>query len=101
MGSESVGELDCHVAESAETDDADLLAFSHAPVAHGRVRRNAGAEERRGSSRVEVRRHAQYEALGDDDAVAVAAVGDTSEVLVGEVICEAKVRTELLEARLA
>src|SRR5271165_3871204 len=101
MGSESVGELHAHVAESTEADDADLLALGHAPMAHGRVGGDSGAEERRGSGRVEVRRNAQYEALGDDDAVGVAAVGDASEVLVGEVICEVKVRAELLEPRLA
>ena len=39
--------------------------------------------------------------LVDDDAVGVAAVGDASEVLVGEVVGEGHVRAELLEAGLA
>ena len=77
--SERVRELDAHVAESAETDDADLLALGHAPVAHGRVGGDSGAEQGRGSGEVEVRRDVEHEAFGDDDAVGVAAVGDAAQ----------------------
>ena len=87
--------------EPAETDDADLLALGDAPVAQGRVRRDAGAEERRGAGEIEIRRDAQDEALVDDDAVRVAAVGDAAEVLVGGVVGEGHVRAELLETGLA
>src|ERR1035438_4627455 len=34
VGTEGVRELDAHVAEAAEADDANLLALGHAPVAH-------------------------------------------------------------------
>ena len=37
----------------------------------------------------------------DDDAVGVAAVGDASQMLVGEVVGESEIRAELLEAGLA
>ena len=84
VGSERVGKLHAHVAQSAETDDADLLALGDAPVAHGRVGRDPGAEQRRGSGEIEVGRNAQNETFVDDDAVGVAAVGDASEVLVRE-----------------
>ena len=94
-------ELHAHVAQSAETDDADLLALGDAPVAHGRVGGDSGAEQRRGSGEIEVRGDAQDEALVDDDAVGVAAVGDAAEVLVRGVVGERHVRAELLEAGLA
>ena len=79
VGSERMGELHAHVAQPAEADDADLLALGDAPVAHGRVGRDPGAEERRGSGEVEVGGDAQDEAFVDDDAVGVAAVGDAAE----------------------
>ena len=96
-----MGELDAHVAESAEADDADLLAFGHAPVAHGRVGGDSGALQRRGSGKVEVLGNAEDEVLLDDDAVRVAAVGDAARVLVREVIGEGQVRAELFKACLA
>ena len=52
--------FDAHVAESAETDNADLLALGHAPVAHRRVGGDAGAEQRRGSGKVQIRGNAQH-----------------------------------------
>ena len=51
VGAESVRELDAHVAQSAEADDADLLALGDAPVAHGRVGGDAGTEQGRGPAR--------------------------------------------------
>ena len=76
VGSERMGELHAHVAQPAEADHADLLALGDAPVAHGRVGRDPGAEQRRGSGEVEVGGDAQDEVFVDDDAVGVAAVGD-------------------------
>ncbi len=101
VGSERMSELHAHVAQSAETDHADLLALGDAPVAHGRVGCDPGAEERRGSGEIEVGGNAQDEAFIDDDAVGVATVGDASEVLVRGVVGEGQVRAELLKASLA
>jgi hypothetical protein len=70
-------------------------------VAHGRVRGDSSAEERRGSGEIEVGRNPQDKPLVDDDAVRVAAVGDASEVLIGKIISEREVRAELLETSLA
>ena len=53
-----------------------FLPLVDAPVAHRRVGRDPGAEERRGPGEVEVGRDAQDEVFVDDDAVGVAAVGD-------------------------
>jgi hypothetical protein len=89
------------VAEAAEADDADLLALGDAPVAHGRVGGDAGAEQRRGAGEVEVRGTRRTKRSVDDDAVGVAAVGDAAGVLVGEVVGEGEVGAELLEAGLA
>ncbi len=55
VGSEGVRELDAHVAESAEADDADFLALADSPVMHRRVGGDAGAEQRRGPGEIEVR----------------------------------------------
>ena len=52
VGAERMGELHAHVAQPAETDDADLLALGHAPVAHRRVGRDPGAEQRRGPGEI-------------------------------------------------
>ena len=96
-----MSELDAHMAESAESYDADFFALADSPVMHGRVGGNAGAEKRRGSGEIEVGGDFEDEALGDDDAVGVAAIGDAAGVLVGEVIGEGHVGAELLEALFA
>src|SRR6266496_6246794 len=96
-----MSDLDGHVTQPAETDHADLLALGDAPVAHGRVGRDPGAEERRGSREIEVRRNAQDEALVDDHAVGVTTVSDAPEMLVPRVVGEGSAGAELLEARLA
>ena len=101
MGSERTGELHAHVAQSAETDYADLLALGDAPVAHGRVCCAPGAEERRSSSKIEVGGNAQNEAFINDDAIRLATIGDAFEVLVCGVKGESQVRAELLKTRFA
>ena len=70
-------------------------------MAHGRVCRDPGAEERRRPGEIEVGGDAQHEMLVDDDAVGVAAVGHASEILVGRVKGERQVRTEVLKAGFA
>ena len=75
MRAEGVSELERHVAEAAEADDADLLAGAGAPVTQRRVGGDAGAEQRRGGGGVEVGREGVDEVLGRDDVVGVAAVG--------------------------
>lgn len=60
---ECVRELHAHVTQPPEADDADLFAFRNAPMAHRRVSRDAGAEQRRGGGRVKIRWDAQHEAF--------------------------------------
>ena len=67
--SKGVREFDAHVAESADADNAHLLAFGYAPVTHRRISGNAGAEQRRGSGEIQVGGHMQHEVLFDNDAV--------------------------------
>src|SRR5258708_32810398 len=98
VGSERVRELYAHVAESAEPDDADLLALGDTPVVHRRVSGDSGAEKRSGPGKAEVRWDLEDESLIDNNAVGVAAVGDAAGVLVREVIGEGKVRAKLLES---
>ncbi len=97
MGAERMGELHAHVAQPAETDHANLLTLGHAPVAHGRIGGDPGAQQRRGSGEIEVGGNAQNEPLIDDDAVGVAAIGHAAEMLVWKVVGEREVRAELLE----
>jgi hypothetical protein len=64
-----VSKLHGHVAQSAKTDYANLLALCDVPLAHGRVRCDPCAEQRRGSREVEVGGDAQDKAFIDNDAV--------------------------------
>src|SRR5437016_5977131 len=91
----------CHVAQSAKTDHANFLALGDTPIMHRRVRRDTGAEQRRGCAEIQVGWNTQNEAFIDDDAFGVAAIGETSEVLVWRIKRENHVRAELLEAGLA
>ncbi len=101
MGSQRVrAELYAHVAQSAESHHADFLPLSDAPMAHGRVRRDAGAEQRCGSSQVQVRGDLQHKALINHDRIGIAAIGDASQVLVRGVVSERPLRAELFEAGL-
>jgi hypothetical protein len=47
MGAQCVGELEAHMAEPADADDADLLARPHLPVPERRPGGDPGAEQRR------------------------------------------------------
>ena len=58
VSSERTAKLHRHVTESSESHHANLLAFASAPVAHRRVCGDPRAEERRGSSDIQVRRQA-------------------------------------------
>src|SRR2546430_2588276 len=99
--SKRMRKLHGHVAQSAEADYANFFALGNAPMMHGRVGRDAGAEQRRGSGEIEVGWKTQKEMFIDDDAFRVAAVGKTSQVFVGGIEGEDHVRAELLETSLA
>src|SRR6266567_839534 len=83
------------------TGDDNFLALGDAPVMHRRVRRDPGAEQRRGCGWIEVGGDTQNEAFIDDDAFGVATVGHASEVLVRRVEGKNHVRAKLLKASLA
>ena len=57
------------MAQSAKTDYTDLLALGYAPMTHGGVSRDAGAEEWRGSSEIEIGWNVQDETVVDYDAI--------------------------------
>jgi hypothetical protein len=76
VGAECVRDLDPHVAESSETDDADLLARSGAPMAQRRVGRDPGAEEGGDTRQILlVVLDVQDKGLLDDDRSRIAAEG--------------------------
>ena len=96
-----MSKLHRHVAQSAQTDHANLLALGDPPMMHGGVGRDTSAKQRRGGGEIEVGGNAQNEVFLDDNAFGVAAVGHASEVLVRRIKRENHVRAELLEARFA
>ena len=70
--------LSAHVAESAEADDADLLAGAGIPMAQRRIGGDAGAEQGRDGGEIEILRDGVSEALVDNIIVGIAAHGDGS-----------------------
>src|SRR5512132_1988065 len=101
VGSERMSKLHARVAQSAETDHANLLALCGAPVAHRGVCRDSRAEQRPGSGEIEVGRNTQDEAFIDNDLIGVATVGHAAEVLVRGVVGERHVGAELLKSSFA
>src|SRR5580658_2773307 len=100
MSPEGVCELNPHMAQSAESYDAHLLACGHAPMVQWRVGGDAGAKQGRGARRVEIRGNLQDKSLIDDNAVGVAAIGDAAGVLVGGVVGKGGIGAELLQGQL-
>ncbi len=102
VGTERMGELHAHVAQTAKTDHANLLALGDSPVAQGRIGCDPGTKEWCNSSEIEVGGNSQNEAFIDDDAIGVATIGDWSSlVLVRGVVGESQVWAELLETSFA
>ena len=93
---ECVGELDAHVTETAEPDDADFVARTDFPVAQRRVSGDAGAEQRRRACRVELGRDREHESLVYHDLPRVSAVGHPAEDLVGAVVGAAELGVAVL-----
>src|SRR5207302_11281186 len=94
-----MSKLHRHVAQSAQTDHANLLALGDPPMMHGGVGRDTSAKQRRGCGEIEVGGNAQNEVFLDDNAFGVAAVGHASEVLVRSIKRESQVRRDLSAAR--
>jgi hypothetical protein len=101
VGTESISKFHGHMTEPAETDHANFLALGDAPMMHGRVSRDAGTQQRRGSGGIKIGRDTQDEAFIDDDAFGVATVGKTSKMFVRRVEGEDHVRAELFKPSLA
>ena len=97
---ERMRKFHAHMPESSETDDANLLPFANAPVAHGRVCRYPRAQQRRCSSEIQIRGDTQNEVFIDNDAVGVTAISKSTNVLIRRVEGENHVRTELLKVTL-
>src|SRR5438132_10594305 len=101
VGSERVSKFYSHVAESTEADHSDFLAFANAPMPHGRICRDHGAEQRRGCLQLEIRGNPENKMFIDHDALGVTAVGPASEVLVRRVEGEDHVWAVLFKASFA
>src|SRR5664280_918003 len=102
MRAECVSELHPHVAEAAQSNDANLLALRDFPTPQGRVGRNAGAKQRRRSREIQVRGWPQHKCLVDHDCARIAAECHAPEMLVFAVVSEGRTGLAvLLQARLA
>src|ERR1019366_8205242 len=75
LAGEGLGEFNAHVAQTAEADHADLLAFADLPVAKRRIGRDAGAEQRGYGLHIHAGRDLHHEPFLDDDPLRVAAKG--------------------------
>ena len=88
FGSQGLGQLDGHVAQTTQAHHGDLAALAHVPVTQWRPRGDAGAQDGRHALRVEVFGYAQHEGIAHGDAVGVAAVGGHAVVAVLAVVGE-------------
>lgn len=71
-----LAELDGHMAEPPEADDAEVLPWlAEAEVLHGGIHRDAGAQQRGALVERHALREPNHEVFLDDDRVGVAAVG--------------------------
>ncbi len=75
LGAQRGGELHAHVAQPAETDDANALTGARAPALERVVRGDARAHERRGLLERHAVGHVHQVVLLDGDALRVAAGG--------------------------
>ena len=74
MGAHGVGQLDAHMPQSADANDADFLTRPDVPVAQRRVSRDARAQQRRdGGQLLFGMADAQHVALMNDDLLGVTA----------------------------
>src|SRR5581483_8901508 len=84
-----LGELDAHVPEPAEPDDADFLPGPNLPVAQRRIGRDAGAQQRRRAVERHTVGNLDDEVFVHDDARRIAAVSRRLFVLLVAVVSEA------------
>ena len=76
------------MAQSAEPDNPNLLAFTNIPVPQRRVRRDARAQERRCAGRIKPIRYSQNKCFINHNAVGISAVCNPAKHLVGTVISQ-------------
>src|SRR5260370_5221428 len=96
---ESLGKFNAHMPEAAESHNPNVLTFADIPMAQGRIRGDARAQQRRRSREVELVRNAQNKRFSHHNAVRISAVSDATENLVLGVVGQSwKIDTELLIA---
>src|SRR5271169_7258253 len=88
MRAHRVRQLDSHMAESAQTDSADLLSVSYLAVAQRRVCCGSGTQQRGRPGEIHPGWNPQYESLIDDHRRGIAPVGHAAQVLVFAVVGE-------------
>ena len=99
MRTESAGELYGHVAEAAEPNYPNFLAFSDTPMAKGRVSGDACAEEGRGTGKIEICRDTESKTLVNDNVFGISTVGHGSgAVFIRAIVSENGCGAELFKA---
>lgn len=96
MRAKGVRELDSHVTETTQANDANLLTFTNVPVAERRVSGDTGAEQRCSGGEVEFAGDVESEILVDNDSVGVATISDAAEVFVFAVVGKGGCRIAVL-----
>src|SRR5215470_13362893 len=81
-----MGELDRHMAEATESNDADFLAWAHFPVRERRIGSDTRAHERCDGCGIKVVRNVENVRFIDDDSLRVAATGDAAVLAVLAVV---------------
>src|SRR5258706_795832 len=86
VSAEGMGKFHPHVPKPAKADDADFLSFADLPMAQRRIRGDARAKKRCCAGGIQSIAHPQDIVFVYNDAVRVAAVGDSAEDLVLTVV---------------
>ncbi len=88
MRTKSMRQLNGHMSKPAEADNADPVTRTDAPEIQRRIRGNTGAEQRRGSSRIELVRDMQHEILIDHDLGRVTTVSHLAGMRIRTVVSQ-------------
>src|SRR5579875_1157417 len=85
MGAEGMRELERHMAEPTEADDADLHAGANLPVSQRRVGSYPGTQQWCNSGGIELGRNGMDEVLIDDNVIGVAALRELAVLVIRSV----------------
>jgi hypothetical protein len=101
MSTHGTSKLDSHVSKSTNADNTNSLASGDLPVAQRRVCSDTGTQQGSSSGKVQVLGDAKNEVLVNNNAVRVATLSDSSEMLIDTTVSPYLVVAVVLVANLA